>query len=199
MTRRVEDIVRRVEALPGVLSVDGVEHDAARAAAATRRPSCPKASRSRRARSRGRRYFGVTPHLFKTLNVPIVAGRDFTDADGVGKSPVAIVNGVLARRLWPNRADVIGQRFRMLNDKTSQWITVVGRGGRFPALHRAERQAVAYAFMSYPYSPARNTGLTIRVAGGSPASIAGAVRRQIRAVGSDAAACSTCRPATRRG
>jgi ABC-type antimicrobial peptide transport system permease subunit len=37
-----------------------------------------------------------------------------------------------------------------------------------------------YAFISYPYEPARNTGLTIRVAGGSPAAITSAVRQEIR-------------------
>ena len=51
-------------------------------------------------------YFSVTPHLLKTLNVPLVAGRDFTDAEGQGRSAVAIVNGVFAKRLWPNRTDV---------------------------------------------------------------------------------------------
>src|SRR4029453_4324493 len=37
-----------------------------------------------------------------------------------------------------------------------------------------------YAFVSYPYEPTRNTGLTIRVAGGSPAAITTAVRQEIR-------------------
>ena len=46
-----------------------------------------------------------------------------------------------------------------------------------------------YAFVSYPVrSRRRNTGLTIRVAGGSPAAITSAVRQEIRKCGSDAAA-----------
>src|SRR5207244_1016980 len=44
---------------------------------------------------------GVTPHLLRTLNQPVVAGRDFTDGDGAGKSRVAIVNREFASRLWP--------------------------------------------------------------------------------------------------
>jgi putative ABC transport system permease protein len=34
--------------------------------------------------------------------------------------------------------------------------------------------------VSYPYDPARNTGLTVRVAGGAPASITGAIRQEIK-------------------
>ena len=49
----------------------------------------------------------------------------------------------------------------------------------------------AYAFLSFPYHVIRNTGLTIRVAGGSPAAIAGAVREQIRASDSALIAAST--------
>ena len=37
-----------------------------------------------------------------------------------------------------------------------------------------------YAFLPYPYDPQRNTGLTIRVAGGAPASITAAVRQEVR-------------------
>ena len=51
--------------------------------------------------------FSTTPHVLKALNVQVVSGRDFTDADGDAKTPVAIVNGVLARSLWPKRTDVV--------------------------------------------------------------------------------------------
>src|SRR6185436_3426250 len=37
-----------------------------------------------------------------------------------------------------------------------------------------------YAFIAYPYDPARNTGLTVRVAGGAPAAITSAIRQEIK-------------------
>ena len=179
MIRRVEDIVRRVEALPGVVSAmasnmvplsgggsDGAVIPEGVAIAAGQEPQVS--------------YYGVTPHLLKTLSVPLVAGRDFTDADGQGRSGVAIVNGVFARRLWPGRSDVVGQRFRLLDDKQSQWITVIGSVSDFRLFSVRDGKPSPYAFLSYPYDPARNTGLTIRVAGGAPASIANAVRQEIR-------------------
>jgi len=125
-------------------------------------------------------WYAVTPHLLKTLNVPLVAGRDFTDAEGHGRSGVAIVNGVFAKRLWPNRNDVIGQRFQLLGDKQNQWIAVIGVVGDFRLFSVRDGKPSPYAFLSYPYEPTRNTGLTLRVAGGSPASITSAVRQEIR-------------------
>jgi predicted permease len=179
MIRRVDDIVRRVEMLPGVVSAmasnmvplsaggsDGAVVPDGVAVAAGQEPHVS--------------YYGVTPHLLKTLNVPLVAGRDFTDAEGQGRSGVAIVNGVFAKRLWPSRNDVIGQRFRLLDDKQNQWITVIGLVSDFRLFSVRDGKPSPYAFVSYPYDPARNTGLTIRVAGGWPASITSAVRQEIR-------------------
>jgi putative ABC transport system permease protein len=179
MIRRVDDVVRRVEALPGVVSAmasnmvplggggsDGAVVPEGVAFALGQEPHVS--------------YYGVTPHFLKTLNVPVVAGRDFTEAEGQGRSGVAIVNGVFAKRLWPNRTDVIGQRFRLLEDKQNQWITVVGLVSDFRLFSVRDGKPSPYAFVSYPYDPARNTGLTIRVAGGSPASITSAVRQEIR-------------------
>ena len=37
-------------------------------------------------------YIAVTPHLLRTLGVPLLAGRDFTEIEGAGRSRVAIVN-----------------------------------------------------------------------------------------------------------
>ena len=37
-----------------------------------------------------------------------------------------IVNQAFARRLWPKRSDILGQRFRLTADKQGQPIAVVG-------------------------------------------------------------------------
>src|SRR4051812_9643083 len=165
IVRRVDDVVRRVEALPGVaaaaasnmvpLSGGGSDGGVVPEGVAIAPGQEPHVA-----------YFAVTPHLLKTLNVPLVAGRDFTDAEGQGRSGVAIVNGVFAKRLWPTRADVIGQRFRIVGDAAQQWITVVGTVSDFRLFSVRDGKPSPYAFVSYPYDPTRNTGLTIRVAGG---------------------------------
>jgi hypothetical protein len=53
----------------------------------------------------------VAPNFFAVLGVPLVAGRDFTDADRSGTEPVAIVSESIAQRLFANR-DVINRRLQ---------------------------------------------------------------------------------------
>lgn len=49
------------------------------------------------------------PDHFRTLGIPLVAGRVFTHRDRAGEPKVAIVSETAARRFWP-RGDAIGQR-----------------------------------------------------------------------------------------
>jgi predicted permease len=51
----------------------------------------------------------VTPGFFATLGLPIIAGRDFNDADRKGAEPVAIISQSLAERLFPGR-DALNHR-----------------------------------------------------------------------------------------
>jgi macrolide transport system ATP-binding/permease protein len=57
----------------------------------------------------------VTPSYFETLQVPLFAGRTFTDADGPQSQPVAIVNRAFARKFFAGQAAV----GRYLDEKTS--------------------------------------------------------------------------------
>jgi predicted permease len=49
------------------------------------------------------RFRTVSPGFFAALGVPIIAGRDFTDADRRGGEPVVIVSQGLAQRMFPNQ------------------------------------------------------------------------------------------------
>jgi predicted permease len=50
----------------------------------------------------------VSDGYLKTMGIPILSGRDFTDRDSPNSEQVIIVNEALARRLWPGQ-DPIGQ------------------------------------------------------------------------------------------
>src|SRR4029453_15644510 len=55
------------------------------------------------------RFRTVSPGFFAALGVPIVAGRDFTDADRRDAEPVVIVSESLARRMFGTR-DAVHRR-----------------------------------------------------------------------------------------
>ncbi len=44
----------------------------------------------------------ISPGFFAALGVPIIAGRDFNDADRRGGEPVVVVSQSVARRMFPN-------------------------------------------------------------------------------------------------
>ena len=55
----------------------------------------------------------VTPGFFETLQMPVLAGRTFTDADGADAPPVVVVNQTFARKFF-HQEDAVG---RYLNTK----------------------------------------------------------------------------------
>jgi predicted permease len=63
---------------------------------------------------------------FKTLGIPLLRGRMFTEADKSGQPLVLIVNRKLAQHYWPNQ-DPIGKRVRIgTQEMQTPWLTVVG-------------------------------------------------------------------------
>jgi putative ABC transport system permease protein len=65
----------------------------------------------------------VAANYFRTLRIPLVAGREFDDRDDETVAPVAVVNQTLAQRFWGGAERAIGKRIR-IGDAT--WRTVVG-------------------------------------------------------------------------
>jgi predicted permease len=62
----------------------------------------------------------VGPDYLETMEIPLVAGREFTKDDIAGTPWVAVVNQALAQRLWPNEnplgktVDILGQEARVV-------------------------------------------------------------------------------------
>jgi putative ABC transport system permease protein len=57
-------------------------------------------------------YRVCTPDYFKTMGVPVVRGREFTEADTADSHRVIIVNETLAKRFWPD-GDALGKHIRL--------------------------------------------------------------------------------------
>jgi predicted permease len=66
------------------------------------------------------------PAYFSTMGIPLVRGRDFTDGDRYGSTPVVIVSEALVRQSFPD-VDPIGRRLQCgLDAESMTWMTVVG-------------------------------------------------------------------------
>jgi predicted permease len=67
----------------------------------------------------------ASPGYFRTLEIPLVRGRDFDDGDRYEREPVAIVSESLARQSFGDR-NPLGQRIMCGLDRSDVWMTIVG-------------------------------------------------------------------------
>jgi predicted permease len=69
----------------------------------------------------------VSPDYFRTMRVPLLSGRAFTNGDVLKGSQVVVVNRALAQSYFKGQ-DPVGQRivFDKVPDSTSTWRTIVG-------------------------------------------------------------------------
>jgi putative ABC transport system permease protein len=68
------------------------------------------------------RFRTISTGFFAALGVPIIAGRDFNDADRKGSEPVVIVSQSLAQRMFPNQDAV--NRHIMWTDPVMKFIDI---------------------------------------------------------------------------
>jgi putative ABC transport system permease protein len=69
--------------------------------------------------------YAITAEYFRTLQIPIRAGRDFDRTDVPERPRVAIVNEALARNVFRGESPV-GQRIRFSDNDREPWMEVVG-------------------------------------------------------------------------
>jgi macrolide transport system ATP-binding/permease protein len=66
-------------------------------------------------------YLEVGEDYFKTLSIPIVAGREFQRTDDENALAVTVINETMAAKYWPGK-DPIGQRIKVKD----RWLQIVG-------------------------------------------------------------------------
>jgi predicted permease len=125
-------------------------------------------------------YTTVTTDYFRTLQIPLLKGRQFTAQDSKDAPEVIIINDILARRCWPNE-EPIGKRLTVGFEKTPREVIGVVGSIRQTTLDADLRPA-----MYLPYAQSPNNGVTVIVRStGNPLALAGVVREQVRALDKD--------------
>jgi putative ABC transport system permease protein len=115
-------VLERVRALPGVVSASFSTHTPM-SGATWSEPALPA---GQRLPERDTAIFvGATPGFFGTLQIPIVAGRDFTDGDARQSPAVAIVNQRYADRYFPAQ-NPLGHRLSAVVRGEHRELEIVG-------------------------------------------------------------------------
>ena len=128
VTRMQQEILDKVAAIPGATS----------AAFMTRLPTDPDPDKrySAALTAQGKPDEGrtppnrhvkvISPGMFHTLGIPLVAGRDFTWADLYDAREVVIASENLARELWGSPGAALGKRIREYYGAGGPWREVIG-------------------------------------------------------------------------
>jgi predicted permease len=129
------------------------------------------------------RYDGISVDYFKTMRIPIVEGRAFTESDTDKAPHVAIVNQAMAKAYWPN-GDPIGHHFTMASDpKHSIEIVGVARDSRHEGMTGAIGN-LFYVPLVQDYAYNSLAGLAVRTVG-APQTIIPEVEGVIRSLAPD--------------
>jgi putative ABC transport system permease protein len=122
----------------------------------------------------------ISPQWFATLRVPLLAGRDFTDADNAQAPKVVIVNQTFARRFWPNQ-NPIGKHILVGRGPAQSEVIALAQDVRNRGI---SLEPMAQIYLPFPQIPWGDMNLLVRTAV-APLSMAAAVHAQIAAVDPD--------------
>jgi putative ABC transport system permease protein len=124
------------------------------------------------------RYFAVTPDYFQTLQIPLKAGRTFTEQDTLDTTKVVIVNETMARTLWPGE-NPMGTRFTIWHDEkfAREVVGIVG-----DTKDSLDEETGPQMYVPYAQDPTWGSlSLAVRTSG-EPSALTNSVREAIRSV-----------------
>ncbi len=135
-------------------------------------------------------FRAVDARYFSTMRIPLLQGRELSDADAEQRQPVAVVNQAFAREFFRDgdptgkqiefRVDAPSPFFPVLN---ASWITIAGVVGDTTESQVGEAKA-PIVYVPYLQNPSPVMRLVIRTAS-DPMGLAAAVRREVEAVDKD--------------
>jgi putative ABC transport system permease protein len=125
--------------------------------------------------------YAVRPEYFSTMGIRLMSGRWFSEHDGTGTTPVALVGTTMAEALWPG-ADPLGQRIRVAGGPNNPFRTIVGvvADVRHYGLHLPETLQV-YIPHAQTHYPEPYLTMVVRTAQ-DPLALGPAVREEVRGI-----------------
>jgi predicted permease len=179
--RAIDDIARRLDALAGAEAAtvtDLVPLDDQGGADA---PAMVDGHAFEAGREPTVQYAGVAGRWPETFDVRLVAGRTFTEHELSSDAAVALVNARLATTFWPGE-DPIGRRFKLADEPSNPWLTVIGVVPDIRTVKLDESRATPpTAYLPHRLISTRNYGIVVRTRA-APESVIAGVRAAVHAV-----------------
>ena len=180
LTGFYNQLIERVSALPGVLSVGAsqtlpVQGDYLLGFNIQGRPADPPGF------DKSTNYYAVTADYFKAMGIPLVRGRVFTDQDRKDSPRVAVINAEMAKTYFPDE-DPIGKGINVTNGPETfrEIVGIVGDVKQYGPARPTTLQTYE-PFLQNPFS-----GMTLVVrAENNPTALTSAIRTQVRAIDKD--------------
>jgi putative ABC transport system permease protein len=123
----------------------------------------------------------VGPGYFRTLGVPVLRGREFSDEDSLAPADLepVIVNQALARLLWPGQ-DPVGKHFSLNGPGAPSSLEVIGlaRDGKYRSLRESP---TPYLYKNLQHFGLSDRTLVLRTSG-DPVALIPAVRSLVQSL-----------------
>ncbi len=136
----------------------------------------------------------VTPGYFRSMGIPVVAGRGLETGDAERRDGAVVVSAALARHYWPH-GGALGRRLRPDQDSNGKlrdpWYTIVGVAGDVHQGGVVEKvpEIVYYPLLGKARGDWVARQMTVVVRAGSrqmaPESLAPAIRRELARIAAD--------------
>lgn len=122
----------------------------------------------------------ITPGYFRTMGIPLLAGRTFEVGDRVGAPEVVIINEELARRAFPNER-AVGKRIVWEGRTNRHDLEVIGIVGDVKAFGLTVDAEPTVYFQNAQLYPAEEMYIAVRTVG-PPSSLLPALRETVEAL-----------------
>lgn len=120
-------------------------------------------------------FFAVSPDYFRTMGIPVIRGRAFTERDNESAPVVVIISDTMARRYWPNE-DPIGKRLTVgINNSGPREIVGIVGDVKQSELSEAARPGM---YTPFPQTPWPFMAAAVR-AKTDPLAVSGALRAAV--------------------
>ena len=131
----------------------------------------------------GGRYHFVSEDYFRTVGVPLVAGRFFNANDKLKSPNVVLINRAMAELYWPGES-AVSKRFTFNSQpKEKDWYTIVGVVGDVKDFPNSPAAVPAFYWPTVQQAP-RQVILAVR-GSANPLSLVEAVRNEVHALDKD--------------